>query len=168
MALIGSDQRAYGVVLFERIRHVALLEEVCHWKWALRFSKAQARANGFLFLLPSDRELSATSPAPCLPVCCHASHHDDNEITLQNCTLHFNAFPYELPWPQGLESRIQERGCGLSSVTKESCGVCLTRAIHSNRTLRQTQQGTRHCCNRPDYASCLQNVDFGTQDEESS
>ena len=27
-------------------------------------------------------ELSDSSPAPCLPVCCHASHHDDNELKL--------------------------------------------------------------------------------------
>lgn len=139
MAPIDSDLRAYEVVLFERVRRVALLEEVCHWKWALRFSKAQARANGFLVLLPSDRELSAPL-APCLPVCRHASHCDDSGLTLPNCTLHLNAFPYELPWPQGSDFRVKDtgNGCGLPSVTKESCGVSLTRAVHSNRTLRQT------------------------------
>lgn len=27
-------------------------------------------------------ELSVASPAPCLPVCCHASHRDDNGLNL--------------------------------------------------------------------------------------
>jgi hypothetical protein len=37
-----------------------------------------------LFLLPvdPDAELSATSPVPCLPVCHHASHHDDDGASL--------------------------------------------------------------------------------------
>jgi len=48
---------------------VALLEEVCHYRWTLRFSKAQARLSGSLFLLPElDVELSAPSPAPCPPM----------------------------------------------------------------------------------------------------
>ena len=35
-------------------------------------------------LLPEEPyiELSATSPAPCLPACHHASHNEDNEINL--------------------------------------------------------------------------------------
>jgi hypothetical protein len=43
---------------------MALLAEACH----------------FLFLLPvdPDRELSATTPAPCLPACHCASHRKDN------------------------------------------------------------------------------------------
>ena len=46
----------------------------------LGVSSAQARPSGTLFLLPAhlDVELSATSPAPCLLVFCHASNHDDN------------------------------------------------------------------------------------------
>ena len=55
---------AKGVVL---LGGVALLKKVCHWRWALR---SQARPKLFsLFLLTVDRgaELSATSPAPCLP-----------------------------------------------------------------------------------------------------
>ena len=37
-----------------------------------------------LFMLSQDPdiELSATSPAPCLPACHHASHHDDNGLDL--------------------------------------------------------------------------------------
>ena len=44
-------------------------------------SEAQTRTSPsplFLFLLPADPnvELLATSPAPCLPACCHVPHHD--------------------------------------------------------------------------------------------
>ena len=49
-------------------------------------SEAQARPRVFhsLFLLPMDQdvELSAPSPALCLPACCHASSHDDNGLNL--------------------------------------------------------------------------------------
>jgi hypothetical protein len=34
-----------------------------------------------LFLLPEDQECR-TFPAPCLPACCHAPHHDDNGVNL--------------------------------------------------------------------------------------
>lgn len=64
---------------------MALLKEVCHWQWALRFQKFKPGpvAHSF-FLGPAnpDIELSATSPAPCLPVCHHAFHRDDNELSL--------------------------------------------------------------------------------------
>ena len=35
-------------------------------------------------LLPVDQdvELSAPSPVPCLPACCHASRHNDNGLNL--------------------------------------------------------------------------------------
>jgi len=62
-----------------------LVKEVCHWKWVLRFQKLKAGlVVHFLFLLPvnPDIELSATFSAPGLPACCHASHHDDNGLTL--------------------------------------------------------------------------------------
>jgi hypothetical protein len=54
-----------GVVL---VGGVALLEEVYHT----------------YFLLPvnQDTKLSAPSPAPRLPVCRHASHHDHNRLNL--------------------------------------------------------------------------------------
>ena len=49
---------------------VALLEEVCHYtQW-----------HSLLFSMNQDVELSAPSPAPCLPGCCHVSHHDDNGL----------------------------------------------------------------------------------------
>jgi hypothetical protein len=47
-------------------------------------SEAQAMPSHSLFLLPAypDVELSATTPAPCLLVYHHASHHDNNEQNL--------------------------------------------------------------------------------------
>jgi hypothetical protein len=64
---------------------VALLEEVCHWGWALRFQMLnQASPGGVLFLLSLDPDvdLSATSPAPCMPVCYHATCHDSNGLSI--------------------------------------------------------------------------------------
>jgi hypothetical protein len=64
---------------------VALLEEVCHWGWALRSQKLKPGPVAHLFfLLPShlDVELSATSLAPCLPLWHHASLHDNNGLDL--------------------------------------------------------------------------------------
>ena len=65
-------------------------ESTSLWEWALRFyAQAPPSAEETLLLaaclektvsswLPLDQnvELSAP-PAPCLPECCHASHHDD-------------------------------------------------------------------------------------------
>ena len=45
------------VALFERIGGKILLEEVCHWEWALRFSEAQARPSDSLSLLPVDPDV---------------------------------------------------------------------------------------------------------------
>jgi hypothetical protein len=59
---------------------VALLEEVCHWGWALRFQKLQPNPMAhLLFLVPvnQDVELSATTAAPRLHAHCHAFCHDD-------------------------------------------------------------------------------------------
>ena len=61
---------------------IALLEEVCHWGVGFGVSKAEAgtRVSPFLLFLDSDVELLAPSPAPCLPACYRASHHDDNGL----------------------------------------------------------------------------------------
>jgi hypothetical protein len=50
-------------------------------------SDAQAMPSVTLFLLPAnpDVELSATCVAPCLPVCYHASCHDNNGLNLWTC-----------------------------------------------------------------------------------
>jgi hypothetical protein len=65
-----------------------LLEEVCHGGgggWALSSQNLKPGPVAHLFfLLPAhpDVEVSATSLAPCLPVCCHASCQDNNGLNL--------------------------------------------------------------------------------------
>ena len=63
---------------------VALVEEVCHWGWALVFQKHMPSPESLSLPAPvdPDAELSATSPAPCLPECSHAFHHDNNRLNL--------------------------------------------------------------------------------------
>lgn len=60
---------------------VAFLEEVCPWGWALTFQTLKSIPISLSPSLPVvsdlDIELSTASPALCLPVCCHASHHDN-------------------------------------------------------------------------------------------
>ena len=57
-----------------------------HWSWALRFGVFKPGYSDTIIVLLSlllndlDVELSATSPAPCLLVCHHVSHHDDNGL----------------------------------------------------------------------------------------
>lgn len=80
---------------------VALLEEVCHWSWALRFLF-------FLLLVYPDIKPSDTFPAPCLPSCCpascHVTHYDGQWInkTSIKCFL-----LWELPWSWYLFTSIE-------------------------------------------------------------
>lgn len=62
---------------------VALLAEVCHWGWVLRFQMLKSGPVS-LFLLPADTDVAllAPSPAPCLLTHNHASHHEDHGLTL--------------------------------------------------------------------------------------
>lgn len=58
---------------------VALLEEVCHCGGGLRglmYGQVTPSVESLL-LAATDQygELSTPFPAPCLPGCCHASHH---------------------------------------------------------------------------------------------
>ena len=81
--LMGSDIiRMYALVGVG----VALLEEVCHCEVGFEVSYAQTMprvAHNCLRLpLDQDVKLLAPSPAPCLPVLCHISHHDDNGLNL--------------------------------------------------------------------------------------
>ena len=59
---------------------VALLEEGCHWGWALRFQKPMPDLISHPPPASPDVELSTTSAVPCLPVCCHAPRHDNNGL----------------------------------------------------------------------------------------
>ncbi|EDL00606.1 mCG1042685, partial [Mus musculus] len=67
-------------IIWEGSEGVALLEEICHWGWALRFQKSMPGSHLFLCLLPTDKDakLSATSPAQHLPASCH----DENGLNL--------------------------------------------------------------------------------------
>ena len=81
-------------------RGMTLLEEVCHCGgglWGLICSSC-AQCGTISFLLPVDQnvELSAPSPAPCLPVQCHVSCHDDNGPDLWTVSqLHLIVFLYK-------------------------------------------------------------------------
>ena len=60
---------------------ISLLEEVYHWKWAVRFQKPKpAPLSHFLLPGDSDVELLATSPALYLLACCFTSYHNDNAL----------------------------------------------------------------------------------------
>ena len=65
---------------------MALFEEVCHREWVgFEISEAQAKPGGSVSLvLPTNPvvDLSATSPVPRLPACCHVYFHDDNGLVL--------------------------------------------------------------------------------------
>jgi hypothetical protein len=60
--LVGGSVSLYGVGL--KASYVQALPSVVH--------------SLLLLLVDRDVELSASSPAPCLPACCHASHHCDS------------------------------------------------------------------------------------------
>ena len=66
MALIGSYISMLshqGVLLFgEQLGNVALLEEVCHWEWALRFQKPMLGPVSLCLCL-------SVYVSVCLPVC---------------------------------------------------------------------------------------------------
>jgi hypothetical protein len=78
---------------------MTLLEEVYHcrgdhWFGVLCSGSAQCRKR-LSSWLPADQdvELSVSSPAPCLPGCCHVSCQDDNTVTISQ--LQLNVFLYK-------------------------------------------------------------------------
>jgi hypothetical protein len=50
--------------------------------WALRSPMLSVAHILLLLLVDQDLELTAPSLALCLPLRCHASHHDDNGVNL--------------------------------------------------------------------------------------
>lgn len=67
-----------GVALLEKVRWCGLVGKSVSLGLGVEVSKAQARFSGFS--LPGDcryTELSATTPALCLPAYCHVPHHDN-------------------------------------------------------------------------------------------
>jgi hypothetical protein len=74
---------------------VALLEEVCPSRWALKFQVLKPGPACFPSFCQSDSdaELLATSAASCLPSCGHAPCHDDNGLTSETVSpRQLNAF----------------------------------------------------------------------------
>lgn len=73
------------------LQSVALLEEMRHCGVGFEVSCAQATPSVAYSLLltawGSNVELSAPSPGPCLPACCHASHND-NELSSETVSQH--------------------------------------------------------------------------------
>lgn len=72
------------VELFEKdLENVALLEDACHWG-GFEVSKTHGIASQLSLPPPcgSKCEFSATTSAPCLPACSHASLHDNHRLRL--------------------------------------------------------------------------------------
>jgi hypothetical protein len=63
------------------LEDVALLEEVCHWEWALRFQKLIPGPVSLSLPVDQDIKFSATTLPPSLHVCCHVPFYDDNGLT---------------------------------------------------------------------------------------
>lgn len=80
-----------GEIVWEGLKGVALLEEVCHWGWALSFKKPMSflvssslslhvPASLCSVVIVSTCKLSATAPESF----CHAPHHSGHGLTLWN------------------------------------------------------------------------------------
>jgi hypothetical protein len=62
---------------------VALLEEVCHCRGGFEALLLAAQKTAVFSCLPLEQDVElSTLPPPCLPGCCHASHYDDNGLSL--------------------------------------------------------------------------------------
>lgn len=64
------------------------MEDMCHGDWGVvggwevvqKLTAGLVAHSLFLVHVNTDVKLSASSPAPCLPICHHASYHDDNGL----------------------------------------------------------------------------------------
>jgi hypothetical protein len=66
-------------------RYSLIWRKCVHCKVIFEVSEAQAKPVAHsLFLLPANQAVEASAPflAPCLPVCHHVYHHDDNGLNL--------------------------------------------------------------------------------------
>lgn len=107
--------------IWEQLRSLSLLEEVCHWRQGLRFQKTPTipslslpcgcgHVSRYKFLAPAPAPClpaclltcSLTAPAPCLPACLPACSralwHDAHRLTLRNLNPKWNTFVFKLPW----------------------------------------------------------------------
>ena len=74
-----------GGTVWEGLRGVAFLEEVCHWGVSFEIPKTHPFPVSPLSLLlgfASTCKFSATALAPYLPACCHVPCHDGHGFTL--------------------------------------------------------------------------------------
>lgn len=62
------------------VKGKALLEEVFHWGQALRSQVLNPDPASHSLSADPGEKLSVSSPALCLPVCCHNSYHDNNGL----------------------------------------------------------------------------------------
>ena len=77
--------------------------------WAdveVSYVQAPPSVESSLLMLSSDQdvELSASSPAPCLPEPCHVSYHNDNGLNLLNCKA-VDVFLYKSCFGHGVPSQ---------------------------------------------------------------
>ena len=82
VALLGSVALLHGCGLVGGSVLLYVLD------FEVLYAQAMLSVVHSLVLLPVDQdvELSAPSPAPCLPECCHIYHHNGNGLNLRNCT----------------------------------------------------------------------------------
>lgn len=95
------------VQLLEKDMAVALLEELCYWRWALPTSFSVSS-----FSLPhaygSVCKLSATAPEQCVPDFCHGPHSDYHGFTL--CNSPIKCFLDKFPWSWYLSIALGKKG----------------------------------------------------------
>lgn len=95
---LNTKSQVGGSVL-EQSGGVVLLEEACHWEWALRFLKTLPFPA--CSLLPLDQGM-------CSLLLLHASHQDGNGLlALWNCKVQINPCFYRLHWPWCFIKRIK-------------------------------------------------------------
>ena len=95
LAPIDSSVWMFGPWGVALLGGVALLEEVCHcglgllvlklWPVCVTVSSWPPVEDSLWLPSDQDVELSAPSPAPCLPAGCHVVCHDDKGLNLWNC-----------------------------------------------------------------------------------
>lgn len=96
--------------VWEGLKGVTLLEEVCHWDrlWGFtspkQFQLAPPLSARCLWIRC---KLSDIIPVPCLSVCSYTSRYDHHGLTLWNCKILLNASFHHLPWPLCIVTTIQ-------------------------------------------------------------
>jgi len=134
-------------------RRCGLLEKVCHWGVGFEVSDAQARPNVTLSLPAAnpDIELPDPSAAPCLPVCCPVSHHDNNELNLWTVSQsQLNVFLHkELLWSWYLFTATETLR-QKEKRKRDTCWICAKEPVQASKNLAPKEsegywkRGRRH------------------------